>query len=31
VLDVFLARPDDLDGTVDVLCDFNSASDAVDL
>ena len=29
VLDIFLARPDDLDGTIDVLRDFNSASDAV--
>ena len=30
VLDVFLARPDDLDRTVDVLGDLNCASDAVD-
>jgi hypothetical protein len=31
VLDVFLARPDDLDGAVDMLCDLNGANDAIDL
>ncbi len=31
MLDVFLARPDDLDRTIDVFGDFDSASDAVDL
>src|ERR1700758_3783954 len=30
VLDVFLARPDDLDGAVNVFGDLNGASDAVD-
>ena len=31
VLDVFLAGPDDLDGTVDMLGDLDGASDAIDL
>jgi hypothetical protein len=31
VLDVFLARPDDLDRTVDVLGDLDSADDTIDL
>ena len=31
VLDVFLARPHDLDGTVDMLRDLDRASDVIDL
>jgi hypothetical protein len=31
VLDVFLAGPDDLDRTVDVFGDLDSANDAIDL
>jgi len=31
VLDVFLARPDDFDGAVDMLGDLDGANDAVDL
>ena len=31
MLDVFLARPDDLDGTIDMLGDLDGADHAVDL
>ena len=31
VLDVFLARPDDFDGAVDMLRDLDGANDAIDL
>ena len=31
VLDIFLAGPDDLDGTIDVLGDLDRADDAIDL
>jgi hypothetical protein len=30
VLDVFLARPDDLDGAVDMLRDLDGGNDAID-